>query len=291
MTEPHARIDGRFIENTAGLSSYAKWIYVCLKFRRNNGSGEAFPSYDDLQKLTGLNRSRIAAGLNELEAAGWINKRKRFGKSTVYRFVKKSSSPDSQTTDSPDSQTTDSSKVRTTDTLTRQLEPDNKEPDNSSISSIRTIPSSEAETITEPPKFTANMTMPIEHTPPATQTPIKRTQNYRPIFGWLQSLTKLNALTRIGKVAKEIDATGACLETCQLFERYWWACDWRGQKQQRPTPEQVWETWPRALDWDGKTTVRVNSNGRADEPAGFRAIREAMADPRYKQAQERKKNG
>lgn len=44
-------------------------------------------------------------------------------------------------------------------------------------------------------------------------------------------------------------------EKFATFTRWWKACDWRGVKGQRPTPEQVVSEWDVAQNWDGATPV------------------------------------
>jgi hypothetical protein len=118
--------------------------------------------------------------------------------------------------------------------------------------------------------------------PAKTKTAPKQSDNYRPIFGWLNDLCQINAPARIGATAKKIDDTGATLEACQKFERWWWAIDWRAQKnpEQRPTPEQVWQEWPKSVAWDG--TIKPSGNGRKKGiDASTDAVIEAMNDPRW----------
>lgn len=103
----------------------------------------------------------------------------------------------------------------------------------------------------------------------------KQTENYRPIFGWLQEFCQMNAPQRIGKAAKHIDDSGAALNACEKFARWWESCDWRGQKGHRPTPEQVWAEWPKAVAWDGSTRPSSNGKHEPNEPKGFSGIREA----------------
>lgn len=99
----------------------------------------------------------------------------------------------------------------------------------------------------------------------------KQTDNYRPIFGWLQEFCQMNAPQRIGKAAKHIDDSGATLNACEKFARWWQTCDWRGQKGHQPTPEQVWAEWPKAVAWDGSTRPyrkpTPGANGRNDPGA------------------------
>lgn len=73
-----------FIEQSKGLSFHARWLFVVLRYYTNGKSGEAFPSYDTIQTLTGLRREMIAKSIRQLESRGWLSKRKRFNGSNCY---------------------------------------------------------------------------------------------------------------------------------------------------------------------------------------------------------------
>lgn len=75
-----------FINSTTVMKYHrqARWLYVALLYFRNHKTGEAFPSYTTLAKLTKMNREGISKGLKELEYWGWINKKRQFGNSSVY---------------------------------------------------------------------------------------------------------------------------------------------------------------------------------------------------------------
>jgi len=78
------------------LSSSAFRLFIVLRRLTNNDSDDVFPSYTYLQKITGMGRETISHVLDELELCGWIERKRRFGKSTVYTLLypkeKKSSS-------------------------------------------------------------------------------------------------------------------------------------------------------------------------------------------------------
>src|SRR5262245_50453591 len=73
-----------FIEQSLNLSVHAKWMFVLLRFHTNQKSECAWPSYDQLQALTGLSRTTVSKAIRELEEYGWLERRKRFGASVVY---------------------------------------------------------------------------------------------------------------------------------------------------------------------------------------------------------------
>ena len=65
-----------------GVDAFTLFAY--LRYRTNSQSGVAFPSYDTIQADTGLTRRRIAGAIRALEGAELLDRRRRFGNSTVY---------------------------------------------------------------------------------------------------------------------------------------------------------------------------------------------------------------
>lgn len=82
-----AMITHSFIEQSKKLKFHSRWLYVALVYYRNTQSGKSFPSYNTIQKLTGLRRQMISKGIEELWAEGWIEKKRRFGNSNIYDVV------------------------------------------------------------------------------------------------------------------------------------------------------------------------------------------------------------
>lgn len=74
------------IERMAALGPDAFAVFCHLRYRTHRERRAAWPSYDDMASGTGMSRERIAAGLRTLEAAGFLERTKRFGQSTVYRL-------------------------------------------------------------------------------------------------------------------------------------------------------------------------------------------------------------
>lgn len=65
-------------------------IYVVLRMHVNGSAetGVAFPSYDRIKELTGIKSySTIAKALRELESGGWVERKKRYGNSTIYTLT------------------------------------------------------------------------------------------------------------------------------------------------------------------------------------------------------------
>ncbi|MCC7208350.1 MAG: helix-turn-helix domain-containing protein [Anaerolineae bacterium] len=79
-----ATVPNTFIEGAKGMSHTAFRLFVTLRYYTNGKTGDSFPSYDTLQELTGMNRRTIAKAVRELEAGGWIERKRRFSQSTIY---------------------------------------------------------------------------------------------------------------------------------------------------------------------------------------------------------------
>ena len=74
----------------ATISHEAFRLFVVLRSYTSARAGDqvAFPDYDTIKARTRIgNYSKIAAAIRELEAAGWLERRKRFGQSTVYALT------------------------------------------------------------------------------------------------------------------------------------------------------------------------------------------------------------
>lgn len=86
-------VPDEFIKASHDLSDRARWLFVLLRFYTNGRTGDAFPSYDEIQTMTGWSRRHIAPVIRELLSSGWITRQKRFGASTIYRLTRPISSP------------------------------------------------------------------------------------------------------------------------------------------------------------------------------------------------------
>ena len=80
-----------------GRDAYVLFGY--LRYRTNRKLRTAFPGYDRIRSDTTLTFGRISAAIKSLEAAGFMERRKRFGDSTQYYLkvpsLAKASSPPS----------------------------------------------------------------------------------------------------------------------------------------------------------------------------------------------------
>lgn len=59
-------------------------LFVYLRYRTNSETEIAFPGYALICAETGLTRRRIALAIRSLEKAGILDRKKRFGQSTIY---------------------------------------------------------------------------------------------------------------------------------------------------------------------------------------------------------------
>ena len=72
------------IERAKEIGTDALCLFVYLRYRTNRKRGEAWPSYDRMIKDLGWGRRRIKNAIDALEKASVLERRKRFGNSTVY---------------------------------------------------------------------------------------------------------------------------------------------------------------------------------------------------------------
>jgi hypothetical protein len=89
-------IPNQFIEKMASLPPRALSLFVALRFFTHRRKQLAFPSYAELQQLTGLSRATISDGLSDLSGAGWLRKERQFGAATHYILVKPVDDPATQ---------------------------------------------------------------------------------------------------------------------------------------------------------------------------------------------------
>lgn len=59
-------------------------VFIYLRYRTNRERGTAYPSYDRIQNDTGMHPRAISRGIKALEKANLLERKKRFGKPTIY---------------------------------------------------------------------------------------------------------------------------------------------------------------------------------------------------------------
>src|SRR3990167_8433804 len=66
------------------LGGDAMQLVLYLRYRTNSETEIAFPSYDTIQRDTTLTRRRIAKAIRALEVLNLVERKRRFGGSTIY---------------------------------------------------------------------------------------------------------------------------------------------------------------------------------------------------------------
>lgn len=100
-------IPNSVIKRARKLGSHALTLFVYLRYRTNQKTETAYPSYTTIHDDTGLTRTSIAKSILKLETEKLLTRRRRFSSSTIYtlhsgftispesRLMKSSISPDS----------------------------------------------------------------------------------------------------------------------------------------------------------------------------------------------------
>jgi len=89
-----AAIPHQFIDAAGQYSDHARWLFVLLRRYTNGESGKAFPSYVLIEEHTGWSPKTIAKAIRELEAGGWIIRKKQFSGPTIYKLVRPQNFPE-----------------------------------------------------------------------------------------------------------------------------------------------------------------------------------------------------
>ena len=168
-----AAIPNEFIESARTMSDPARWLFVLLRYYTNGKTGDAFPSYDELQEMTGWRRTKVSAAIKELVESGWITRQKRFGASTIYRLTRPSEVTQTQTEEAASS-----SPARTTDEIQKSTRP------NYSSSPVRTALVRTGDTLTRLNELDRNNQMESASdatapTPPASK-PSRKKLTHKP---------------------------------------------------------------------------------------------------------------
>lgn len=85
MNKQHVQVPKMDISND-GLEHVDPYVYACIKKHMNNETKEAFPAIRTLVKESGLYKDVILNAINRLQAAGYIEIDKQFGKVNKYKF-------------------------------------------------------------------------------------------------------------------------------------------------------------------------------------------------------------
>lgn len=259
-----------FIEQSSQLSHIAFRLFILLRYYTNGKTGDSFPTYDLIQENTGMKRRTIAKAIRELEAAGWIERKRRFGSSTIYTIkIPAPISAQMDTTISAQKDTIISTPIGTISRLNEQ-ERSNK------IEFSADAPQPDEPPLNHRPVKESESEKPKPPAPEHNSKVHKCSPNYKLLFGAIAKFTKTDPVlsaTSIGKAAREFDQIGATPADIEAVCKWWYANDWRGKKNQAPTLYQLKECWQRAKDAVNGETPTVQA-----EPTGYKAIREYVMD-------------
>lgn len=72
----------------------------------------------------------------------------------------------------------------------------------------------------------------------------------------------IGAMSNLGRVSKRLRKVGATPADLREWWEWWRQFDWRGQKGQRPKPNQITDSWPAFVEW------RKNPSSQPDDNSG-----------------------
>lgn len=245
-------IPNSFVQDMKNLPPAAHSMFVILSYHINikRDDEDVFPSYVTLKEETGLAFSTIAKGIKALMDAGWLERRKRFGGSTVYTIKY----PDTITSKngvmdddavlqnlvvSPPNSSCQSSKMRR---VTRRTQPD--ELNQTNICADAQISESEIALELLGFKESENPKQPCCAAHHNGKKPSPYKEMYAAVLAATGAVVAVPSnATAVGKAARELLASGFKPNQLDDFMRWWWKNDFRGQKKQRPMPHQIGQKW------------------------------------------------
>lgn len=272
-------IPNRFMRD-ATISHEAFRVFAVLRFHVNtsNEDEQAFPSYDLLRKETGIKGNKtIANSLRELEAKGWIERKKRFSSSTIYTLTIPSPDDVMQNVSSPSPDdvvvrhaVTQQSVIPPTTNKTNLTRRTSNKTNKIAANAAAAQHPSQNQPEPEPVGDTQNgNSSPLQESPthddvppappPPTATKPARARDL--VFDKLCEMTNSVAAidgAMIGKTRKTIDKDDKHPCTVQYLEWFalWWcsADNWRKGKDGSTAPElkQMPGLWGRAMAWAEK---------------------------------------
>src|SRR5262245_40213747 len=75
---PHTRIENTVIANMAEIDTYAYAVYSAIKMHVNQATGDCFPSYATIARMTGVHRSTVIECVKKLRVLKLISPLWRF---------------------------------------------------------------------------------------------------------------------------------------------------------------------------------------------------------------------
>jgi hypothetical protein len=77
-TAPHTRIENTIIANMAEIGVYCYAVYSAIKMHVNQATGDCFPSYATISRITGVHRSTVIDCVKKLRGLKLISPQWRF---------------------------------------------------------------------------------------------------------------------------------------------------------------------------------------------------------------------
>jgi hypothetical protein len=249
------------------LSHEAFRLYAVLCMHAPGGAidnAEVFPDYERLKSVANIKHNKtVATRMRELETAGWIERRKRFGASTVYVLtIPKASIPSRG--DVLDASPSRGALMHGVNHSPSPGEPQSVTPSQTNKNHVTKTKKQEPVARASrgaPPVDAKPVAVPeAEQTTPA-QTPAKLNL-YGDLFVAVSNVCQLDrALPRnakqIADTAKYLAARSVTPDRLAAFTAWWCANDWRGRRGDLPRPGQITEMW---LQFEqGKTLAPVST--------------------------------
>jgi hypothetical protein len=77
-TAPHTRIENTIIANMSDIGVYCYAVYSAIKMHANQATGDCFPSYATIARITGVHRSTVIECVKKLRGLKLISPQWRF---------------------------------------------------------------------------------------------------------------------------------------------------------------------------------------------------------------------
>ena len=238
----------------ARLTHEAFRVYAVLCMHAPGGANEnttVFPDYERIKELTGIRHNHtIATRMRELEDAGWLERRKRFGASTIYTLT--IPSPREPQSVTPRTNAHDDAMVSPSrDALMHRVnhipsprEPQSVTPSKANKNQLTRTKKQEPDA----PSRVAPPDQPVDDLVPVAAEPKPRNTLYGDCFAAVAAACSMDA--KVPMLAKRISVAAKYLAQREVdpaciaeFAGWWHANDWRGKRGDVPTPERIAELW------------------------------------------------
>lgn len=260
-------------------------LILALRYHSGAVDSGSFPSYDTLQSETGLTRRRIAKAIRNLESMTLLERKKRFGQSTIYTIKTRISTDAGLMSDHSVVQGVDYSSTDAGLSVVQGVHTNKSHFNKNQLTRF----SADAEKKSPEDEFAPKLEQ--------SRKPRTREQHRQAV---LDALAK--GLERENEVQTELrncfhvnpnwdsKSWKALLsflklrpadETVQAFSSWWKKNDWRGKQGQAPTPAQIYELWPQAFVSSSPSARKTGRNGETQEEilSGYTAIHKRTPTP------------